>query len=244
MEIKLESYDASTHDRNKVAKLIFESDPVFNSIVYGKNALSVIEKMLHLGDNYFDPEYTRCAILDGKVAAVLVSFPLSEKTEIDQKSGRAFAQSMGLFKFLARMPLFIRMGKMMPSIESDSGSYIHTLSVDSEIRRMGIGRNIRIEGFIHSGTGLREGQVLLGRLLMWCCTADAYTVGFLLANPELLPIDRPEETQGQWFRLEGTISTAEYQNPSSGETYTVPAITVEKAEEIETPRDGYVYPDF
>lgn len=107
-----------------------------------------------------------------------------------------------------------------------------------------IGRDIRVEGFLHTGTGLREDQVLLGRLLMWCCAADAYTVGFLLANPEELPIADPKEAQGRWFRLEGSITTAEYKNPSSGEEYTVPAIAIERAVEIEEPVDGYVYPDF
>lgn len=78
-------------------------------------------------------------IHDGKITAVVVTFPLSEKAEIDQKSGKSFAQAMGLFPFLSRMPLFLRMEKMMPRVESSSGSYIHTISVDSEKRGGGIG---------------------------------------------------------------------------------------------------------
>jgi ribosomal protein S18 acetylase RimI-like enzyme len=139
MAVNLERYDSERHDRQTVAGLIFESDPVFNTLVYGKDAVGVIYRMLELGDNYFAPEYTRCAVHDGRVVGVIVGFPIAEKTEIDRKSGKDFARSMGFFQFLARMPLFIRMDKMMPAVEDKAGYYVHTISVDSDYRGRGFG---------------------------------------------------------------------------------------------------------
>ena len=142
MGIDLENYASEKHDRHTVARLIFESDPVFNVLVYGKDAVGVIEGMLQLGNNYFESSYTRCVMRDGRVVGVIVGFPVSQKAEIDQKSGKDFARSMGFFRFLSRMPLFIRMDKMMPAVEDGSGYYIHTITVDSEYRGQGLGSEI------------------------------------------------------------------------------------------------------
>ena len=109
MPICFENYDSQKHDRQTIARLIFESDPVFNAIVYGEDAVGVIDGMLQLGDNYFDSQYTRCAIHEGSVVGVVVGFPRSEKRTIDQKSSKDFARALGFFRFLWRMPLYVRM---------------------------------------------------------------------------------------------------------------------------------------
>ncbi|MCF7929661.1 MAG: GNAT family N-acetyltransferase [Spirochaetales bacterium] len=139
MAAHLESYDSGKHDEHTVAQLIFQSDPVFNTLVYGKNAVAAVERLIRLGDNYFDSRYTRCAIHEASLVGVIVGFPISEKTEIDRKSGKDFARAMGFFRFLARIPLFVRMDKMMPAAEDENGYYIHTISVDSEQRGRGFG---------------------------------------------------------------------------------------------------------
>ena len=139
MAVELTHYDSDTHNEHTVARLIYESDPVFNALTYGKDAIGVIERMLRLGDNYFDARHTRCAIHDGGVVGVIVGFPVSEKAEIDQTSGKDFARAMGFFRFLARMPLFMRMDRMMPAVEDESGYYVHTISVDSDSRGRGFG---------------------------------------------------------------------------------------------------------
>ncbi|MFW6312723.1 MAG: GNAT family N-acetyltransferase [Spirochaetota bacterium] len=139
MAIDFENYDNENHDEHTVARLIFESDPVFNTLVYGKDAVAVIERMLRLGSNYFDSRYTRCAIHEGSVVGVVVGFPISGKAEIDQESGKGFARAMGFFQFLARMPLFVRMDTMMPAVDDEDGYYVHTISVGADFRGRGFG---------------------------------------------------------------------------------------------------------
>lgn len=142
MAIDLENYNNENHDEHTVARLIFESDPVFNTLVHGKDAIAVIEGMLRLGGNYFDAQYTRCAINEGRVVGVIVGFPISEKAAIDQKSGKDFARTMGFFGFLAHLPLFVRMDKMMPAVDDENGYYVHTISVDPEFRGRGFGSEV------------------------------------------------------------------------------------------------------
>lgn len=152
MAMNLENFDERKHDEITVARLIFESDPVFNTLVYGKGAVAVIERMLRLGDNYFDSRYTRCAIHEGRVVGVIVGFSVSDKEEIDQKSGKDFARAMGFFRFLSRMPLFIRMEKMMPSVGDDNGYYVHTISVDSDFRGRGFGSEMIEQVAVENGS--------------------------------------------------------------------------------------------
>ena len=95
MTVEFVSYDSGKHDEHTVAQLIFQSDPVFNTLVYGKDAVAVVERMLRLGDNFFDSRYTRCAIHETSLVGVVVGFPISEKAEIDRKSGKDFARAMG-----------------------------------------------------------------------------------------------------------------------------------------------------
>lgn len=142
MAIELDNYDVEKHDGLTIARLIFDSDRVFNTLVYGKDAVSVLERILRLGDNYFDSRYTRCAIHEDRVVGVIVGFPVAEKAAIDKKSGKDFARAMGFFRFFTRMPLFVRMDKMMPALVDEKGYYVHTISVDSEHRGRGFGGEI------------------------------------------------------------------------------------------------------
>jgi ribosomal protein S18 acetylase RimI-like enzyme len=112
MAIELESYDSEKHDEHTVARLIFDS------------------------------RYTRCAIHEANVVGVFVGFPISEKAEIDQKSGKDFARTMGFFRFLARMPLFVRVDRMMPAVKDERGYYVHTIAVDPEFRGRVFGRKM------------------------------------------------------------------------------------------------------
>jgi len=48
MAIELQSYSSENHSERTVAYLIFDSDPTFNTLVYGTQAVAMIEGMLRL----------------------------------------------------------------------------------------------------------------------------------------------------------------------------------------------------
>lgn len=86
-----------------------------NLVVYGdqREGIKVIRKLLSMGNNYFGPTYTKCAIQGNQIVGVIVGFPVSEKSRMDSISGKAFARTMGIFSFLKKILIFIRMAKLV-----------------------------------------------------------------------------------------------------------------------------------
>ncbi|MFW6304965.1 MAG: GNAT family N-acetyltransferase [Candidatus Saliniplasma sp.] len=146
MKIKLQKYNPKKHDKHVIADLIFRSDEEMNSLVYGKEPIDVIVKLLEIGDNYFDPSNTYLAIKEGKIVGVIVGFPVKQKSEMDKISGKAFAKAMGFLDVLKKMPLFLKMNKIVAGEMDEDGYYIHTISVSPEYQRQGIGSQM-IEKF-------------------------------------------------------------------------------------------------
>jgi len=146
MNIKFEKYDPKKHDKHLIADLIFKADEEMNSLVYGKEPIEVIVKLLDIGNNYFDPSNTHLAINQGEIVGVVVGFPVKQKSEIDKISGKAFTKAMGIFTVLKKMPLFLKMDKIVAGDMDNDGFYIHTISVSPDHQRQGIGTHM-IEKF-------------------------------------------------------------------------------------------------
>lgn len=142
MNITLERYDANKHDKRVLADLIFKSDEDMNSLVYGREPVEVIIKLLEMGNNYFSPENTHLAILEGKIVGVIVGFPVEQKSKIDKDSGKAFARTIGFFSFLRKMPLYRKMSKIVAGEMDEDGYYIHTVSVSPKYQGKGIGTHM------------------------------------------------------------------------------------------------------
>ncbi len=139
MDIKLETYNPQKHDQDKLAELIFASDPEMNGIVYGEKPLEVIKTLLNVPETYFLPQYTKCVMLDGDLVGVVVYYPTSKRQEVDKLAGQGFMKTMGFWGFAKRFFLYMKMEKMLGGEIDDDGLYIHTLAVDSGVRGRGIG---------------------------------------------------------------------------------------------------------
>lgn len=142
MEVWLEQYNPKKHDKEVLADLIFKSDKKMNTLTYGSNALDVIETLLNIPESYFVPKYMDCAMVNDELVGVVVYFPVSQMEEVDKIAGKGFMKAMGFLSFFKKMPLFMKMDKMLGGDLDDDGLYIHTISVDEEFRGMGIGSNI------------------------------------------------------------------------------------------------------
>ena len=142
MELVFENLDPNKHDKEIVANLIYNSDKEMNTLVYGENAVEVIMNLLGIKQSYFLPEYTKCAILDNEIVGVVVYYPANIREQVDKIAGQGFMKAMGTWNFLKKMPVFMKMGKMLGGEIDDSGLYIHTICVDNSIRGKGIGTKI------------------------------------------------------------------------------------------------------
>ena len=142
MTIVLEPYDPQKHDQDKITTLIFESDVVMNRLVYGEKALEVLRKLLNIPESYFTPEFMKCAMLNGELVGVVVSYPTPHMQAVDKHAGKGFMQALGFFNFIKRLSLYMKMEKMLGGTIDDDGLYIHTLCVDGGLRGQGIGSAI------------------------------------------------------------------------------------------------------
>jgi ribosomal protein S18 acetylase RimI-like enzyme len=139
-QLIFENYNPQKHDKETIAKLIFESDVEMNSLVYGRNPIKVIKALLSTPQFYFLEQYTTLALLGDSIMGIVVAYPASKRKEIDKLAGQGMIKAMGFFTFLRKMALFIRMEKMLGGEIENDGLYIHTICVDGKVRGQNIGR--------------------------------------------------------------------------------------------------------
>jgi len=142
MTVKLESYDPEKHDQDLLAELIFKSDEQMNTLTYGTNAVEVIKALLTIPESYFVPDLMKVALADNDLVGVVVYFPVSRLKEIDNTAGKGFMKAMGILSFFKKMPLYMKMDRMLGGELDEDGLYIHTICVDSRKRGQGIGSEI------------------------------------------------------------------------------------------------------
>lgn len=142
MEVNLEKYNPKKHDKEVLADLIFKSDEKMNTLTYGGNALDVIETLLNIPESYFVSEHMDCAVVDDELVGVVVYFPVSKMQEVDKIAGKGFMKAMGFLSFFKKMPLFMKMDKMLGGDLDNDGLYIHTICVDEKFRGKGVGSEI------------------------------------------------------------------------------------------------------
>jgi len=78
--------------------------------------------------------------------------------------------------------------------------------------------------------GLKENEILFGRMLMICCAADAGVYGVLGETKESLKLE-----EGAWITVTGTLDRTDYQGEET------PILVDVKIENAKQPKDIYVY---
>ncbi len=102
------------------------------------------------------------------------------------------------------------------------------------------GRRITVSGFTdRDAPGLAAGDFVTARELMWCCAADASTIGFITRLPEgTLP------ARDDWVLVKGTLGTIDFRGPNATSRSTVPLLTVDTLQHMESPDFAFVYAAF
>ncbi|MCK9342343.1 MAG: GNAT family N-acetyltransferase [Massilibacteroides sp.] len=137
----LEPFNPKRHSVEKVAGLIYDTEPTYFPLVFGRDrakALPQVEKLVLAGGNAFGHENITCAVREGKVAGVLVmqtphSPGLAEEfSVIARAAGLATAARFLLAEWLIFAPDYL---KRVP----EPGYYISSLSVIPAERGRGVG---------------------------------------------------------------------------------------------------------
>jgi putative membrane protein len=85
-----------------------------------------------------------------------------------------------------------------------------------------VGKRVVIRGFLYRKAGLPEGTALIGRNLMWCCSADMGIIGLLARGPAVAGL-KPME----WVEASGRLGTISFDMNGDGKDYTVPVIALD-----------------
>lgn len=96
------------------------------------------------------------------------------------------------------------------------------------------GKTVKLSGFVYHDPSLdHEKELIVGRFLVQCCTADAYPFGVVVISDR--PLSRFQ--QDTWIEVQGTLQTKFL----SGRE--IIAISAEELREIPRPDTPYVYPN-
>lgn len=99
------------------------------------------------------------------------------------------------------------------------------------------GKNVKLCGYVYKDAAFPENTVLLSRLFISCCTADASVVGFHVRVENADDFENDE-----WVCVQGTIQT--FSMDYNGEEYALPILTGGTISRCDAPKadEAYIYP--
>jgi len=98
------------------------------------------------------------------------------------------------------------------------------------------GREFELSGYVMHQDDVGPGVFLIGRDMVACCEDDMVYVGYLVLQEKGAPLPAEDAE----LRVRGVLEPAEYRNPETGRTFTVPALRARSiAPAPGTPRKVY-----
>ncbi len=93
------------------------------------------------------------------------------------------------------------------------------------------GQAADVTGFVYHAQGLPEGQFLVSRFAVTCCSADATAVGLLVQWPQAADLDN-----NSWVRVRGAMAVGSFAGRAT------PLINADSLEGVAAPDQPYLYP--
>jgi putative membrane protein len=100
-----------------------------------------------------------------------------------------------------------------------------------------LGKRITVQGFVYHDKALPPKIVLIGRNLMWCCSADMSVIGFLVEEPR-----SPEFKDDTWVEVTGSLDTIRIDVSGNGEAVPVPLIKAVTIKQIAKSVSSTIFP--
>lgn len=98
------------------------------------------------------------------------------------------------------------------------------------------GRKISYLGLVYKQKDFEDTEIVVGRLLMYCCAADAQVMGLLGHSNQALDYE-----DGDWVTIDGYIDEKAYKDPYTEYESSIPYLIIETISPAEEPEDPYVY---
>jgi putative membrane protein len=100
------------------------------------------------------------------------------------------------------------------------------------------GRAVVIQGFIYRQGNLPAGTAIVGRNLMWCCSADMAVIGLIVQDGAMGRL--PEST---WVEVSGRLGATEFDMKGDGNRVPVPLIMADSVRAVNKgSTSGIIFP--
>jgi len=90
------------------------------------------------------------------------------------------------------------------------------------------GHRVVVQGFFHRAVGYPAETALIGRNLMWCCSADMSGIGLVARGREVAGFK-----ESDWVEASGRLSTIEFDMNGDGKKSTVPLIVIDSLKHVD-----------
>ena len=137
----LEPFDPNKHDAGTVAALIYDADPEINAFVFGPRdqAIERIRTLMTIPDTYYAAPRLACIVSAGTVVGIVAGYAAHDTGAIERSVGAAFVRAFGFIAFVRRLPMFLKLGRILAKRMDSEGYYIVYLSVLATERGKGHG---------------------------------------------------------------------------------------------------------
>lgn len=100
------------------------------------------------------------------------------------------------------------------------------------------GKHIIVQGFLVRDRSFPPGVALVGRNLMWCCSADMAVIGFLVRSPDLARLQ-----DSTWVEVSGSLSSIVFDISGSGKAVPVPLIQADAVRPAHRTESEIIFPN-
>lgn len=114
------------------------------------------------------------------------------------------------------------MGQLPDSIVFDDDRYWTLYNRLYDDPAAAAGHKVVIQGFLHRATHFPPSTALIGRNLMWCCSADMAEIGLIAKDPL---VDGLKESQ--WVEASGHLGTTEFDMNGLGKKVVIPILVLD-----------------
>jgi uncharacterized repeat protein (TIGR03943 family) len=120
------------------------------------------------------------------------------------------------------------MGPLPSTIAFDDDGYWTLYNRLYDDPAAAVGHRVVIQGFFHRTSGFPPDTALIGRNLMWCCSADMSGIGLVARGPMVNNLKESE-----WVEASGRLSTTEFDLNGGGKKKVIPLVVVDSLRPVD-----------
>jgi ribosomal protein S18 acetylase RimI-like enzyme len=136
--------DIKKHNLQNIAELIYQTEPDFTKLLFGKNkskAISNIIKLIKNKNNTFSSKNISLYQHDKKITGILIGYSGDETNKEEEK--KAVSETLDIFASI-RLSIYEKLlvNRLLTTEIKPDDFYISVLNIDEKFRRKGIGKNL------------------------------------------------------------------------------------------------------